>query len=241
MERLEPQSESLIIGAEQLRFIRSLRAEWSWNEAGAARLTLLAPGANDASLLGRVREVTGPWLVSDEAMLVSVYRNGMMAAAVFVNHAELAPGSYEFESPFVPSRLAEQPFATSGRVQIDGGTIRMRVTPEHLSLLKNANVRLFDEGGLRCEAAVDPKRPYGEKTYFYADMGRILGLEPDVPPDERSSDAREFGEEQVRWLDDLHHTTQPALQILLRHGVLAHEVFRREPLGSGSWTPQNAS
>jgi hypothetical protein len=229
--------ETITVRPEHLRFIRSLRVEWSWCEAGAPRLRCFRPAASDGELLAYVREVTGPWLLADESTLVSIYREGMLAATAFVSHAELAPARYEYESPLAPSQLADEPFAKSGRVQIHGGTIQMDVTREHLALLKRANVRFFDDGGLRCEAAVDPKRPYGDMSYFYLDMGDILGVEPDGSPRENDPSVREFTEAQLRWLDDLHHTTQVALQILVQRGELRSETFQRLPPGIGRWTP----
>jgi hypothetical protein len=220
--------ESLTIDPEQLRFIRSLRSEWSWCEAGAPRMTLFAPGSDASLMAARVREVTGPWLVSDETMLLSAYRRGMLAATAFVGHAELAAGSFEYESPFTPSRLEEEPFVKSPRVEIRGSTIRMDVTSEHLALLKAANVRFFDDGGWQCEAAIDPKRPYGDMSFFYIDMVRALGLDTDpLPPSEDD----EWSKERLAWLDDLHLTLQPALQILLRRGELPRTTFRRTAYG----------
>jgi hypothetical protein len=200
-------------------------------------LRFIRPAVSDDELLAHVREVTGPWLLADESTLVSIYREGMLAATAFVSHAELAPARYEYESPLTPSRLADEPFAKSGRVQIDGGTVRMDVTREHLALLKRANVRFFDEGGLRCEAAVDPKRPYGDMSYFYVDMAQILEVEPDGPHRRDDRSVREFTEAQLRWLDDLHHTTQTALQILVQRGELRCETFRQVPPAFGRWMP----
>ncbi len=227
--------ETLAVGPEEMRFIRSLRVHWWWADAGAPRMTLLSPGASSAEVIGRVREATGPWLVADTATLTAVYRRGMQAATAFVLHAELSPGRYEFESPLVPSQLDQQPFAASARVQIDGGTIRMDVTAEHLALLRGAQVRLFDDDGIRCEAGIDPKRPYGETAFFYADMARLLALEPEGPPDDGGRQRRAWTEDQLAWLHDLHVTTQPALQVLLRFGTLGTDRFYRDRARHGPW------
>jgi hypothetical protein len=237
VSRRDEAPETLTVRPEHLRLIRSFRVEWSWCEAGAPRLLLLPPEATDADLLAAVRQVTGPWLVADESTLVPIYREAMLAATAFVNHAELALGLYEYESPLTPSRMAAEPFAKSGCVEIRGGSIRLNVTREHLALLKRANVRFFDDGGLRCEAAVDPKRPYGDKSYLYADMGEILGVEPEGGPCQDGVSLCEFTEAQLLRFDDLHHTIQPALQILVQRAELRQDRFERMPPGYGRWMP----
>jgi hypothetical protein len=210
--------ETLAIEPEQLRIIRNLRAEWSWRDAGAPRLTLVSAGADDCAIVERVREVTGPWLVSDETLLLSAYRRGISAVPAFVAGAQLAVGAFEYESPFPPSRLEQEPFVRSPRVQIRGSTIRMELTREHLALLKAANVRLFDDGGWKCEAAIDPCVPYGATASLYEEMARILGVKMGMPADE--GDPSDWNEAELAWLHDLHLTLEPALQILLRQGEL---------------------
>jgi len=82
------------------------------------------------------------------------------------------------------------------------------VTAAHLALLRNAN--------WQC-GMVDPKRPYGDMTYFEIDMARILGIP-------LAADGKPSPDDQRR-LDQLHDETLPALAAFLAHAVMAPGTY----------------
>jgi hypothetical protein len=233
----DAEPETIAIRDEHLSFVRSLRVTWCWTESGAPELGLLEDGSSENELLARVQELMGPLLLSDRATLVALYREGMLAAEAFVAHAELAPGWYEYDSPLAPEALAKQPFARSAQVEVRGRRVRIELTAALLVLLRRANVRFFDDGGIACGTAVDPKRPYGDLTAYEYDMAAILDIKPEGPPREDDPTLRELTDEQLGWLQELHELTAPALQVLLLYGELGPRQFRREPAGYGRWTP----
>src|SRR4051812_13337174 len=196
----DAEPETIEIRDEHLRIVRSLRSTWSWTEAGAPELGLLEAGSSEDELLARVQELTGPLLLSDRATLIALYREGMLAAEAFVEHADLAPGWYEYDSPLPPELLVKEPFARSAQVERHGRRVRIELTPALLALLRRANVRFFDDGGVACGTAVDPKRPYGAYTSYELEMAEILGIKPEGPPREDDPSLRELTDEQLGWL-----------------------------------------
>lgn len=116
------------------------------------------------------------------------------------------------------------------------------VTDQHLLLLPNLSVRwnepevvpLVKEGEILDEidqtenswpvVGIDPKRPYGSMTYYFLDMGEILGIEPreteSIGEGVDEEPEAEFSEEQEDMLQNLHEDMQTVLQIFLQKASL---------------------
>lgn len=233
MPRLDSdEREPLVVRAEHLRFVRNLDVVWLGVEAGAPVL-LLGPAEDDEQQrLARVRKVYGARHANHDELVV-FYRSGMRAAEAFLANATLAPGRYEYRNPLSAADLAEQPFAAKKLCPIRNGTVTVDVRAEHLSLLKRASVRLFDDGGLDMGAGIDYKRPYGDMTNFYLDMAEALGLKPEGPAYDDQPAFRPLSDAQVQRLDRLHEEMQPVLQVLLLKGELGATRFRRLPASYG--------
>jgi hypothetical protein len=83
-------------------------------------------------------------------------------------------------------------------------TLTFEVTGEHLSLMRHLNVRNLRYFSIRSDctaiAVMDPKRPYGDMTYFYLEMVDALG--ESLPRDVAGEPAP--SPEQIQRLDRLH-------------------------------------
>lgn len=106
----------------------------------------------------------------------------------FFLHARFPPGRY---------RLAHAK---------DGPT-EVTVTDQHFRLLREADWRT---------ATMDCKRPYGDFTYYQADMARILGL-PVTADAEGKATLRDADEER---LSLLHNEMQWVVQAFIEHAEL---------------------
>ena len=144
-------------------------------------------------------------------------RETVQAVQPFVMFSTLYPGRYHYESELPDDMLAAQPYVAHGSVHVAGKHISVEVSPEHIQLLKHANFRFHDSGGLEVFSGLDAKHPYGDRTDYVADMAEILGIE------------------RGGHLEVLHRTMQPLLQVFLQHAELRAGRFVQYPAGHGRW------
>ncbi len=103
-------------------------------------------------------------------------------------------------------------------------TVRLRLTKEHLVLLRNAMVRTtdwaeeLDDDDLITTPGIDPKRPYGAMTNIVLDIARLLNV-PQFPNHGFSSD-------EERRLLGLHEDMRSALIVFLANVKLAAGKYR---------------
>lgn len=133
------------------------------------------------------------------------------ALEVFLDHGELPPGEYECDWQAIELWSGEP---------VPGPGSRFELSKEHLALIRFMSVR--DQGGL---PYIDPKRPYGDMTYFQLDMA--IALDEPLPPD-----GEPFSPEEEARYSGLHQEMLPALLVFLRHaeieyGTYAHEEYTR--------------
>lgn len=101
------------------------------------------------------------------------------------------------------------------------GAMLFEVTEEHIKLLRSTYVS-WDT----CEfgaPAIDSKRPYGNSD-VYEDIAKILGIKH-AKPDE---DDPEFSDEQFEYMEQIHRSTQIALQIFLTTGRMEPGRYIKE-------------
>lgn len=101
-----------------------------------------------------------------------------------------------------------------------------KVTEQHLTLLRNANVSW--DGCEFGAPAIDCKRPYGNSD-AYGDMLKLLNL---PAPD----DDGEIPDETREWLYDLHVALETALQVVLSTGQFKPGRYRA-PKYTRNWEP----
>jgi len=207
---------------ERIALIRRMVVAWDGTESGAPIVHPDAPyGSTDRD--GDISNVTGDDDGADEE-----HRALGDALAVFLEHARLKPGRYQYHNP-----LAKLEPSDVGDVFRDGATgetpahITFDVTEEHLRLLPALSLRWDDEYDV---PGVDPKRPYGAMTWYTVEMAVRLG---EAPPKDETGRAIMSDAEEAR-LERLHREMQPAMQIFLRYADLGPGAFRRSAAG---WQP----
>ena len=105
-------------------------------------------------------------------------------------------------------------------------------TEQHRRLLRQMNWRVSDPYGDDDVPGADPKRPYGDFTFYQLEMALHLGLIPAQKP----ADHDPMTPEIVDAMTALHGQMQPALQVFLQHfDVPEGRVFTGEDWGG--WTP----
>lgn len=213
-EKLED-GDALSVSEADLVPVRGLPVMWSPTESGAPA----------------VYDFAGKKL----AMSTAAYRRAMRVAEVLIQLGELEPGRYEYESTLDAGDLTAQPFVQHRRAEVVGNRVTIQVTEAHLKLLRAADTNLVDEGGRDVGVEIDPKRPYGDMTYFEIDMARILSVVAAGPPRSDRPELRDFSEPQLRRFAELHEQMEPVLQVFLMHARLAPGRFVRSPPGYGRW------
>ncbi|MEO5625884.1 MAG: hypothetical protein ABIQ70_07750 [Dokdonella sp.] len=103
-------------------------------------------------------------------------------------------------------------------------TVRLKLTKEHLVLLRNAMVRTtdwadeLDDHDLITTPGIDPKRPYGEMTNVVLDIARLLNV-PQSPD-------RALSAQEKRRLLALHEDMRSALIVFLANVKLTAGKYR---------------
>jgi hypothetical protein len=134
------------------------------------------------------------------------------ALAQVLAHGRLAPGSYEYANPLLELEAPETLVPEERRELAGKAQVRFALTAEHLLLLRRARwQQLF----------MNPKRPYGDMTYFELDMAEILG-----EPIRQGADGL-LPEAQAKRLWQLHVDLLPALQLFLQRAEIAPGPYER--------------
>ncbi len=136
------------------------------------------------------------------------------AFVAFMERATLAPGRYEYRNPLVGIEHADGLLAPSLSAHARETTVAFELKPEHAKLLRRGSWEGLEKGSMAGYMGLDPKRPYGDMTYFELDMAEILG-----EPTPRDRDGRLAPAQEAR-LGRLHEEMQAALQIFLQHAQL---------------------
>jgi hypothetical protein len=203
--------ESRTVTAEDLANVCKLTVVWAGIEAGT-------PAVMDLSGHG-VKGVS-----------TAAYRSAMLVVEVLMDLGELAPGHYEYDDP---GEEVTGPFREHNLVKVNDHRIGIEVTADHLKLLRALRTEMVDDGGTQIGVMVNPKRPYGDMTYFELDMADILGIRPEGPPRKDQPKYREFTPAQLEKLGALHEQMQPVLQVFLQQAKLAPGQFVRKDTPDG--------
>jgi hypothetical protein len=206
--------DSLTVTEADLSIVRQLGVIWSPTESGAPAIFDLSRAALKVS--------------------VDSYRHAMHAAEVLIQLGELPRGHYEYDAPALGD-LGVPPFVEHGYAEINGQHIGILVTESHLKLMQAASTNIIDEGGRDIGVEIDPKRPYGDMSYYELDMGKILGIRAEGPPRPDYPEMLDFSPAQLKMLRALHEQMQPVLQVFLQHARLAPGKFVRNPPDWGRW------
>jgi hypothetical protein len=208
------------VTAEHIALLRKLRLGWETAETGAPMVDPQLPyGTPDA--LATIGEITGAKSDTDRARQhIETY----FALSNMLRHGTLDPGDY----PLLNLKRQDIHDIMSGyfdgkspsNFEVLGLTSdgKFRLTAQHLKLIRTLMFQWPDEhqaserldSGEWPAPTMDPKRPYGDMSWFQRDMAAVLNLEV----------ATENGEEvltddQEKELQHLHWQMLGALQVFV--------------------------
>ena len=231
---MEPEWEDLypegfVLTQPQLDLIRKARLGWSTIEMGAPMLDLYRPYFGGPT--SRLLEIA----LGEEAldMEKAAFLISMVSAFdTFFRNGQIEPGTYQ-----LANLDAEDVAAIAGhdaeRLSWYGlnadGTVTL--TDDLIKLVRNLQWDWADEEdmaevlyrGELPSPMVDPKRPYGDMSYFQLDIHRILGWPTEDKTPEgfvALTDAQELA------ASDLHFRTMLAAQAMIEHASIELKVAK---------------
>lgn len=194
--------ESFTFTAPHLALIKLARLHWSRTENGAPELDPQNP-YRDASTMEHLTLLLGE--DRSEATQIAFLQSMVAAIAQFCATAQIAPGKYTLSSP--PDGVAPQ----------------VTLTPDLITLVRNLAWDWPDEDDMRdaqsageiAGPVVDPKRPYGDMSFYQLDIHRLL----EWPIEHRNEDGFiQLSDSQIEAATLLHTQILGAAQAVLEHG-----------------------
>ncbi len=227
-----PGTKSFEVTAKQIEQLRKLIVGWAEVEAGAPGVDYVQtfgmnpddedPGPQILQWLGvEPSGAGGHYTPEQQSAGMAQFQSLEKAFEILLSAGEIKPGHYSFKNHgkklfphggyFFDGKLVPVP---------EGETVEFDLTAEHLKLVRRANTTgLF----------IDPKRPYGDMTFFEIDMADALG----IPYQRKSDGTPDFSKQQMEHFAKLHTDMMPVVQIML---LRAHLVPGRYALDSaGTW------
>lgn len=209
-----PGTKSFVLTEEQIQQLRKLIVGWSQVESGAPGVNYVEtfgmnpddedPGPVILEWLGMKPQGAGGQYTPEQQTAGMEHFSGLEKAfAILLSAGEIKPGHYSFKNHW-KKLFPHGGYIFDGKLvpAPAGDTIDFDLTAEHLKLVRRANIEgLF----------VDPKRPYGDMTYFEIDMADALG----IPVPRKSDGSPDFSKEQMDHFARLHTDMLPALQVML--------------------------
>ena len=151
----------------------------------------------------------------------------LQGAEILLSHGSLLPATYtlsNFWKNYFPEGQCPIGPDTSACIAIPASEqLKFNLTDKHLKLLRQANV----SGG-----GFNPKRPYGDMTYYYLDIAAVVGMKTHPSKD---SEQEKFSKDQLKELDELHGEMLFTVQACLEHATIAPGTFVRKSRYD-SWT-----
>ncbi len=204
----------------QLMLIRKARLNWNITEIGAPQLNLEQPyvGGPTPQHLTDILGDAAHDMEKAEFLIAMV-----QAYSTFCANAKIEAGTYQInnvsvEDVAIASGNDKERTAWFGQ-NADGS---FDLTDDLIALVRNMQWEWPDEDDMgdvlyRGEIAgptVDPKRPYGDMSYFQLDIHRILGW----PTEQKTEDGYvKLTESQEEAAMDLHFRTMLAAQVIVEH------------------------
>jgi len=130
----------------------------------------------------------------------------------------LEPGAYRYRKP-VGDQIEYSPLVVEGMPQ----SSEFHFTSEHRELLRWSMVENSEVGWEgQTVPGCDPKRPYGDFTYYQLEMAKHLNR----PTTENEEGYNEISDETEEELTQLHHSMQAAWQVFIDNFELSSGEFR---------------
>jgi hypothetical protein len=205
-----------------IALLRKLRFGWETAETGAPMVDPDLPYATP-DLIAAIGDTTGATIEADRARQ---HIEVSFALSKMLTQGSLKPGDY----PLLNVRGEDIHVLMRGYFEDDSpandGPLgltpegQFRLTGEHLKLIKYLQFEWPDEdqatdrlnAGDWPAPTMDPKRPYGDMSYFEADMADILDLKVETKDGENV-----LSEDQKKTLQHLHWQMLGALQVFVEN------------------------
>ena len=148
---------------------------------------------------------------------------------IFLRYGRLKPGSYSYENPFLQMDILSWPADSYSNRTISlprDKEIKFVFTERHAKLLKAANAGWLSYIAM---PGINSKRPYGDMTFYEADMALLLGIVSST------EDCDDLSDSQLESLQALHLEMLFALQVYLQYAKIEPGTYYRK--GYGIWVP----
>ena len=216
---------------KHIALLRKSRFGWETAETGAPMVDPQAPyGSPDT--LAAIGNITGAKTQTDRARQhIETY----FTLSKMLRHGSLSPGDY----PLLNVKSKDVHDMMSGyfeeNIPVNDSALgltpegKFRLTREHLKLIKMLMFEWPDEdqasdrlnSGDWPTPAMDPKRPYGDMSYFKKDMAYILDLKV-----ETKDGKKELSEDQEKALQLLHWQMLGALQVFVENAEFKPGTYK---------------
>ncbi len=236
------------VTSDHIKLVRKLKVTWVNCEAGAPMINSENPfgGRGIYEDMAKILGLGDPSRLNTDQkrqldqMLVDLAYD---IPAIFLSSATVKAGKYLLKNTIIDDYPAGK-----FNINIDGSgdyefgkslTFDFDLTEDHVKLLRVAAWKYW---------CIDPKRPYGDMTYFYIDIANAIGL-----PFERTPDGKpNIAKRELKRMDRLHAEMVFAMSVLFQYGELEPGVFVEhghnhwematgDPLASGVVAPANPS
>jgi hypothetical protein len=231
MSEIVSGNASFAVTGEHIALLRKLRFGWETAETGAPMVDPDLPYATP-DLIAAIGDIAGAKTEADRARQhIEVY----FALSKMLTQGSLKPGDY----PLLNVRSEDIHVMMRGYFQDDSPANdvplgltpegQFRMTGEHLKLIKSLKFEWPDEDqatdrlntGDWPAPVLDPKRPYGDMTWFQRDMAAVLGLELATEGGEEV-----LTEDQERMLQQLHWQMLGALQVFVENAAFEPGTYK---------------
>ncbi len=199
-----------------LSVLQSVKLGWDGAESGSTCFDEHEPLTNDA-----LSEIGRRFQLSDEMAQARVYAELVWAINHFFATVEIEPGTYEIDSATADAIRAAmagyEAISCDGDIGLDAeGNIEL--TTESIIVLKKTRWgwarNALDDYGAWPGPAIDPKRPYGDYSYWQIEMAEMLGWEMEKDGEGYFRTTAEQDEELQR----IHFRQLSAVIAILRFG-----------------------
>ena len=243
-----PKREQFHFTETHRKLLRELRIAWDPTENGAVTVHPLEPFGSQ-NVYGDISHIVGLGpLGKDSAKLKltpqqeerakQFLKDLFPAVEIFLQNARLAPGEYKLrvkqpsaldegvsQVDFVASEREKELVLMSPPEAVDGDPFTF--TSEHRKLLfatadylrGNSRAAKGEENYFDVPA-LDPKRPYGDMTYYPLDIAEQLGIAIDNRDYEGRDKPPPFRIEKLKKLVDLHLSMLDAMILFLAEATL---------------------
>jgi hypothetical protein len=216
--------------ADHIKLLRNMAVTWDPTESGAPTIDPERPyGSKD--LDRDIRQITG---ISDKRRREKLHQDMLPALQILAELGELPPGTYSCDHklgglvPYLEGRLVSYRRQDAPRKPVQPARIQLDFTEQHRKLLGAAVIEWNEDWAdfgdrLHAVPGIDPKRPYGDMTYFEIDMAAVLGIKP---AGKETKESPGFSKEQEDDLNKLHDQMKDALQVFLVHARIEPGTFK---------------